>query len=466
MGGFLIHSKGGTRTGIEYRKGQPRTQGIRLFRRKPARLRSWSEGEVTFDLLENLSIDGMDRPEITESEERTFEIRPSSMEQNRLYTFRLIANDGEEVTWTFQTSLEFGILGSLPENTGTNVPVDTGIEIYFTHKEFGDLSKYFIIRPSVEGKFETHGHAVVFIPKKRLEPGTLYTVTIKGCPQGSDQKLQQDYIFSFETAPPNEIETKYHGSFYYRNLLNEFEPKESPKLPFGFYLYNYNTKSVDITTKVYAYKNVDEFINAIGTKEAVPYWANYSYNNNKLKSDRLRKVTEVTQSFDIDYYYEKFIDIPELEEGFYLIDSSWEDINFQTLVQVTDLGMYITDSSTKTLVWINSLENDAPISNAVIEDISGGKKYTTDIHGIALFDSQSLNESTENYNPTFYYKVTAPNGKTGVLPCYRYSNQRYYYDMYGGYQYGGYGENLHWRYFQKDRGIYKPDDTVEFWGFV
>lgn len=428
-----------------------------------------SEGEITLEyLLENLSIDGMDKPKISEAEPGAYEIMPAAFQQNKLYTFRLKAKDGEEVTWTFQTSLQFGILGSLPENTGTNVPLDTGIEIYFTHKEFGDLRDYFLIRPKVDGSFERHGHAVVFVPKKKLEPGTLYTVTVKqGLPlEGSDQSLQQDYTFSFETAPPENTQNKINGNFYYRNQINEFEPNESLKLPFGFYIYNRNEKSVEIATTVYAYKNVDEFINAIGRKEAVPYWANYSYYNNKIESKGLRKVTTVTQSFDIDYYYEKFIDIPELEEGFYLIDSSWEDINFQTLVQVTDLGMYITDSSTKTLVWVNSLVKDAPVAGAVIQGINGGEKYTTDSRGIALFDSESLKDSDENYSPAYYYKVTSPDGKSGVLPCYKYSYSNFYYNIYGGYHYGGYGENLHWRYFQTDRGIYKPDDTVEFWGFL
>jgi hypothetical protein len=88
-------------------------------------------------LVENLSIDGLGKPSVVQDDEKTFTIAVSSpLNKNKLYTFRLLAADGEEVTWTFQTSMDFAVLGSFPENTGTNVPVDTGIEIYLTHAKY------------------------------------------------------------------------------------------------------------------------------------------------------------------------------------------------------------------------------------------------------------------------------------------------------------------------------------------
>jgi len=132
-------------------------------------------------LARNITIEGMEPPLIEILKDNSFRITPAKeLQQNRLYTFRLLKENGEEVTWTFQTTLDFAVLGSLPENTGTNVPVETGVEIYFTHSEFkiADISGYFEITPSVEGTFEKHGYAAVFVPKK-LEYGTLYTVNVK-----------------------------------------------------------------------------------------------------------------------------------------------------------------------------------------------------------------------------------------------------------------------------------------------
>ncbi|MDD4494778.1 MAG: alpha-2-macroglobulin family protein [Eubacteriales bacterium] len=358
--------------------------------------------------------------------------------------------------------MEFGVLGSLPGNTSTNVPVETGIEIYFTHREIGDISKYFNISPAVEGTFEQHGHAVVFVPKEPLEYGTLYTVTIKkGLPlEGSDQTLAQDYSFSFETNPKSVNEKEYTGHFYYRNIINEFAPTESMKLPFNFYLYynktDNNTSSVKISTAVYAYKDVDSFINAIGAKESIPYWAYYSWQNNSLKPDKLQKVTEFTQDFPVNGYGERFIDLPKLSEGYYLVESTWDDISFQTLVQVTDIGMYIADSDTKTLVWLNSIEKDAPIANATIEAVGKAQKHSTNADGVAIFDTQKPDTSDQSYIPNLYFKISAPDGKTAVLPCYSYAAYSYY----------RYGSNLYWRYFQTDRSLYKPTDKVEYWGFI
>src|SRR5690606_9149197 len=101
-----------------------------------------------------------------------------------------------EGTWSFQTKNEFTVLGSLPRDKGWAVPVNTGIEIVFSHENYQDIEEYFEITPRVEGFFERHKRTAVFVPKG-LQPGTIYTVRVKkglGV-LGSSETLKEDFVF-------------------------------------------------------------------------------------------------------------------------------------------------------------------------------------------------------------------------------------------------------------------------------
>ncbi|MDD4189293.1 MAG: alpha-2-macroglobulin family protein, partial [Eubacteriales bacterium] len=422
-----------------------------------------TSGEVELSYLaENLSIDGLGKPSVVPDGEKKFIVAVNTpLDKNKLYTFRLLASDGEEVTWTFQTSMDFGIIGSFPENTGTNVPINTGVEIYFTHAEFDSLSQYFEITPSVKGSFENHGHAAVFVPKDELEPGTLYTVTVKAglALKGSEQKLRDDYVFRFETASDREYSNDYKGSFYYKNVINEYAVGESPVLPFGFYLNNQRTGSIEISTNVYAYKDADSFINAVTSLDSVPYWAYYSWMDNRFDISGLEKIAGFTQEVPVNFRSEQFINVPVLDAGYYLVDSAWEDIHFQTLIQVTNLSVYVSDSNTKTLLWVNDLGTGLPVANATVENTKNNSDYQTNNSGIAIFDTYKLDSSEEESSQGYYFKISAPDGSNAVIPCYSYrlfGYDDYYYD----------NDSQYWRYFQTDRSLYLPDDKVEFWGFL
>ena len=139
-----------------------------------------SQAPVTLDYLkENLSIRGQTPPEITQLADGRFVIKPSeALEKSSLYVIDLRTPEGSTVSFAFQTPRELAAIGCLPQNMSSNVPVDTGIEIYFTYQDVEDIEKFFEITPKVEGRFEEHGYARSFVPKK-LEPGTIYSVTVK-----------------------------------------------------------------------------------------------------------------------------------------------------------------------------------------------------------------------------------------------------------------------------------------------
>ena len=154
-----------------------------------------------------------------------------TMTMNSLYKFTIAGS-----SWVYQTEREFRVLGSLPRHQSAGVPLNTGIELYFSHPG-ADVEDYFEIEPEVRGSFESYGNAVVFVPKA-LEAGTLYTVTLnEGLSlQDSDSTIEEPYSFSFETEPD---ENHYEGSqayFRYNRMLHDYSSEEPLLVPLRYRL--------------------------------------------------------------------------------------------------------------------------------------------------------------------------------------------------------------------------------------
>ncbi|MHB1453658.1 MAG: Ig-like domain-containing alpha-2-macroglobulin family protein [Saccharofermentanales bacterium] len=431
------------------------------------------------DVTKMLSIDGQEKPGIVSTAQNTFRITPAEpFAKNKLYTFRITRTPDPDITWTFQTSAPFMITGSLPSDKTTNVPIDTGIEIYFSHSEYRNPDKYFEISPSVEGRFQRHKNAYVFIPENPLDNGTLYTITVKKGVQTSDgnDSIQNDFVFSFETAvdqaQQQEINSKGYISF--NKVLNEYSSEENPYLPIYYYFNSQNGAAQKYTVEgtVYAYQSVNTFLEALELKSKTPVWAYYSYlNDNFIDPKGLAKAltfeNELQQSPKTAE--DSYIKLPSsLPAGYYLIDCTWEDVRFQTFIQVTDIGIYMSADKDSMLVWLNDLKTDKPLANAEISLFQSSlPSWKTNEKGVAAFaydDSAAAvlpGDSGERY-----FKIESADGRTAVLR--RSVNQHNYYAYYEFYDMYRYNDvqNDYWNYVQLDRSLYKPDDTVFFWGFV
>ena len=394
---------------------------------------------------------------ITQIKSNEFLVKPEKeLENNSLYTFVIATPENETVSWTFQTQRNFSVLGTLPANRSGYVPVNTGIEIYFSHKDFGDIEKYFEISPKTEGRFETNGYAVVFIPKQ-LQPATIYTVKIKkGLPlKGTDQKLSEDYVFAFETAPET-IEKEYKGSLYFMYSLLEFSTKDAPLIPINIYTSDRNTSEAVVSTTIYKFKNSGEFIDAVKSMYEIPLWAYASYEGHLIPVENLTRVSSFEQTFDLTVWQERYLSVPEaLTRGFYLIESTYNGLTAQVLVQSTDISAYYIESDTETLFWVNNLNTGRPVESANITIGSENKTYTTDSSGIAAFDTVFSEPDETGTNKLNYYIVSKGNDELILV------NNRY-----RTFEYDYYAPENYWRYFQTDRSLYKPDDLVQFWGFL
>ena len=110
---------------------------------------------------------------------RTVRITPTEpLTAGAVYRFSLAAADGHDVgSWAFQAHQPFRVVGTLPGDTETDVPLDTGIEITFDQDGVVDAESHVTIEPPVDGRFEQHGRSSRSCPNMPLEPATMYTVT-------------------------------------------------------------------------------------------------------------------------------------------------------------------------------------------------------------------------------------------------------------------------------------------------
>ncbi len=421
-----------------------------------------SKNSIDLKKLEaSLSIDKEPAPHISENGLNSFKIKPArELKQNSLYTFRIKSPDRGDITWTFQTCATFKILGAFPGDKTTDVPTNSGIEIYFSHEGFEDIDKYFEISPKAEGRFERHKKAVVFVPKA-LKEATLYTVKVKKGLKltGTDYTIGEDFSFQFETTSTSENSPYEKGFFSYLQSINEFVPDEAPNLLVNYHINTQNqNNTIKVKTGVYAYKDADSFIAVLENirTTAASSWAYRSTSKILIPVIGLEKRLEFEQEFSSNPdEKQQLIKIPDsLPQGFYLVDSKWEDLSFQTFIQITEVGMYLMDSSTKTLIWLNDLSLKKPAYNAKISIAGSDKTYTTDKDGLAYFDSPSIQKTRASENIT-YYKIQTTDNKQAVLV--QSENYRTYEDS---------NNSMYWNFIQLDRNLYKPDDTVNFWGLV
>ena len=136
----------------------------------------------------------------------TVVLRPASLlTPGSTYRFRLRRPDGTVAgSWSVVAARPLHVVGTLPSDESTDVPVNTGIEVSFdqTGVTADGMDAFFTIAPAVSGRFEVHGRVVAFIPTAHLHALRLYTLTVRlGLPlPGTGQVLQNDVIAQFETS--------------------------------------------------------------------------------------------------------------------------------------------------------------------------------------------------------------------------------------------------------------------------
>ncbi|MBI2459080.1 MAG: Ig-like domain-containing protein [Parcubacteria group bacterium] len=361
-----------------------------------------------------------------------------------------VNNNGLEAdrnfSWAFQVKDQFKILHTLPADKATEAPVNSGIEITFSHDNFINFENSFVIEPKVEGRFEKHGRTAVFMPLKPLSAGKIYTVKIMPAVgiEGSSEKLASLYSFQFETAFARLPQPSAYISFMSDKY--EFGLKQIPA--FSVFINN-NYANRRVRVNLYNYPTRQKFVDELKKIYDLPAWSNY---RNQLSKQADTADLVKTASYDLviaENNYDNILALPQtLPAGFYLLEAKLGETTSFVRLQITDISAYTQVNKNKILLWVNRLGSAEPIAGASVVDLKTNASIATNQNGAVLLNNSSSAEYQINY-----YAISS-DGQTLVMPVYLADPD---YDQ---------PNNRYWNYFYPDRALYKPTDTVNFWGFI
>lgn len=364
-------------------------------------------------------------------------------------------------SWAYQVQEEFQVVSTLPRNTSTNVPVDTGVEITFSHAGFEGAEENFSITPTVKGRFETHRKTFVFVPEEKLKTTTLYTVRMKKdvhLPK-TGETLKEDLVFQFETAEYTDAYSydSTPGITSFSQKTNETSTSEIP----SFILNGISLNQIKETEfSIYAFPDRDAYEKAFNDFNALPYWARSrdQWTTDTSKLILHSKTTVPLQ--DLGNQWQYVVTAPStLEKGYYLVQTQGRNsLNPQALLAVTDITGYVTLSETQLVVWTHDSRSQTPLADARVL-LNGAELGRTNTDGVLAVDSPAslLANVKTNLDPLVIEKgsdvLYLPLiGNAQGFTDYRYSRKNRVQN--------------YWSYLYADQPIYRPNDTVNFWGVL
>jgi hypothetical protein len=428
------------------------------------------DGTPALQLADRLMVSPSLRLARSVSPDGSIMLRPeSSLIPGALYRFTLTTVDGGVAgSWAFQAKQPLHVVTTLPGNETTDVPVDTGIEVVFDQDGVGDARSYFEIEPKVAGRFEQHDRTLVFIPSK-LELATVYTVTIRrGIPlSGSDQILERDVRFSFETAGQREVE---RSVAYLGRALLETNTSKPAIVTLGQFVPDGQEPSTSLAVNVHRFPDMSAAIDALRQLVDAPRWANWS-TEGIIETQGLPRVMRFEAALAPFDDGTQWFALPDsLPAGWYLIDVPQPGRPAQGVLQVTDVAAYAVVSSTDTVVWVNDAASGDPIAGAEVRSLDPEQSLgRTDAQGLLRAptpgDLRQADPSDEMaHHPVLIVRDQQGRGAFAALGLetpgggYPPELQRYWLADDAGSRY--------WRLLYTDRAVYRSSDTVNAWGFV
>lgn len=398
--------------------------------------------------------------------ESVFELTPTEpLEENEIY--QIIISDldyaDREYSWAFQVKAEFQVIKTHPGKQSVRVPINSGIEVTFNRENLNNPESYFEISPDVSGTFDSYGNTLIFMPKA-LEAETIYTVTIKKGLKtaGSDDALQEDYLFAFETNSQSYSSNKYY--FYFNKEFAEFLPDKKPILGVSTDL---SDNQGIFSAEVYKLPDVDEFVNSYQNSRNWEHIWGYYYRSSGSDFDKTNanKILSFTpEIFKSGYRY--YLEIPSLmDKGYYVLDvyNKMRSEHKYLWFQVSDLSYYYSVTHDKSILWLYDFSSKQPVNNAKLFSIEGVNPTAkllaqTDDKGLAKFATPAgLKTNDDNRHTPNFFKID----KQGYLPLVVKVSG------YSGYGYGKASQgDLFWDFLSTERPAYQISDTVKYWGVI
>ena len=405
---------------------------------------------------------------------RSVTLRPvEPLTAGRVYRFTLRAEDGSIAgSWAFQSRAPVHVVGTLPGDTTTNVPTDTGIEVTFDQDGVGDLADHFSISPSVDGRFERNGRTQVFVPKG-LRGATLYTVTVRrGLPvQGTDLTLEKDVRFRFETAASTASPT---ARFRVGRDVLESSPTDRPAIGLQVILPEDDEggstvkppSKVDV--RVYRFPSLGTTLSSMRDFLDAPSWTEQT--DPLIPTTGLSKVLSFSAPLrSLATTADHVIVFPtRLPRGWYLVDIGQAKRRAQAFLQVTEVSAWVSVLSDRTVVWVNDVVRGRAIRQAEVRVAGGPSIGRTGSNGLLiaatpvdLVPSDAESSATAS-SPILI--VETPSGHGLLVP---FDTDRSGGTYRGEWSKGGPAQtNRWWSLLSTDRAVYRQDDQIQAWGFL
>jgi hypothetical protein len=393
------------------------------------------------------------------------------LEPGVVYRFAIAEPDGKVIdSWAFQARQPLRVVSTLPVDTSTEVPLDSGIEVTFDQDGIVGAAEHMTIEPRLEGRFEQHGRVLTFVPE-RLAPATIYTVTVSPgvIVEPTGEVLETTTRFRFETAASNEAGPP-DSFFHFSNDLFESATADPPVIGLWWYS-NTDEQEVprEVRLEVYRFADRQSAIDAFHALRDVPRWSQF-HRAETVPTGGLQHVARIDAALRDDSGT-LWATLPEaLPAGWYLVEHPSDEEPAQAIVQVTDLSAYLMVSGTRSLIWANDLAAGRAVGGASVA-VDGTAIGQTDTNGLLVADTpgsllpRDERECTSACTPMF---TVTSGAASAFLPGTGSANPDGI--EVGGYEDYGYfgssGDTNHWLVFDTDRTLYRRTDTVNAWGLV
>jgi hypothetical protein len=231
-------------------------------------------------------------------------------------------------SWSFQARRPLSVVQTVPGNQITDVPLDAGIELTFSHDGVTGVEDHVTISPAVEGRWEMRKRTAVFVPEA-LEPNTLYTVTaapglgVEGA--GPDGALAEPYTIRFETGSGTADPADRPDTLGFARSIWEAPTAAAPVLAmYGWSpdMEAFRPGPVDFT--VYRYYGPEDFVAALDASLEVPSWSSYGRSAYQADTAGLAEVARFeAQPQPVGQTSDLVVSFPEaLPAGYYLVEAS------------------------------------------------------------------------------------------------------------------------------------------------
>ncbi|HYF04718.1 MAG TPA: alpha-2-macroglobulin family protein, partial [Patescibacteria group bacterium] len=385
-----------------------------------------------------------------------FELIPKApLEEEILQTFAISQGVADKnYSWTFQVKAPFQVIGTLPGNRTTTAPPATGIEIYTNRQNFSNLESSFTISPSIPGKLEQKDGRIVFAPRSRLKPSTVYTITLAKDLRTTDtnETLNSETTFAFE------IENPQAGPNPKLGVSDDFYGHPGPKA--HIYAWIYEDAITSINADIYEFSSGDDFIAAYQTSKNWDYsWTRHNQSSG-VNLSKAKKLSSVALPV-IKEEWKRKLEIPfDLQTGYYVIRLDDGAKGSYTFLEVHPFASLTSVTYDKSMLWLMNFKTKQPVKNASVS-YAGQNIGSTNDKGLLAFNTPTAIQSTRSINCygcdpklPLVFKITTQSEKP-------YFSKPLTLNYQGVYEPSRFFEHV-----STDRPFYKSQDTVQVFGFI